>query len=97
MRAALFCLHSKNSVTSGELISEFGLAHSFLFQSDGARAARWALHAISELAHIDLQLADGAAEGIAVHAKLACCPALIAFVFLEDGQNKALFEFTHTL
>jgi hypothetical protein len=73
------------------------LPRSLLIEGDGAGAARRTFHALPELPYVDLQLGNGAAERIAVHAKLTCRPALIALVFLEHRQNEALFEFTHAL
>jgi hypothetical protein len=71
------------------------LADDFLFQGHGARAAGRALDAVAELADVNLQLGDGTAEGVAVHAQLAGGAALVAFVFLQHGQDEALLEFTH--
>ena len=71
------------------------LADDLFLQGDRAGAAGWAFDAIAELANVDLQLADGAAQGVAVHAQFARGSALVAFVFLEHGQDEALLEFTH--
>lgn len=75
------------------------LAHHFLLHGflhgHGTGAAGRALHAIAELANINLQLGDGAAEGVAMHAKFASGAALIAAIFLEHGENKALLEFAY--
>jgi hypothetical protein len=70
------------------------LADDFLFQRYRAGAAGWALYAVAELADVDLQLGDGAAERVAVHAQFAGGAALVAFVFFEDGQDETFFEFS---
>ena len=62
---------------------------------DRAGAAGWALDAVAELADVDLQFGDGAAERVAVHAEFAGGAALVAFVFLQHGQDETLLEFTH--
>ena len=80
---------------SGRQGAKFRLADDFLFQGDGAGAAGWALHAIAELADVNLQLGDGAAEGVAVHSQFAGGAALVPFIFLEHGQDETLLEFTH--
>jgi hypothetical protein len=71
------------------------LAHGLLLHRDWARAARRALGAIAQLADVNFQFADGAAEGVAVHAQFARGAALVALVFLKDGKNEALLEFAH--
>ena len=70
-------------------------ADDFLFQSDGTGAARWSLDSIPKLADIDLQFADSAAEGVTVHAEFTGGAALVAFIFLEHGEDKAFLEFPH--
>ena len=66
---------------------ESSLADDLLFQGDGAGAAGRALDAIAELADVNLQLADGAAEGVAVHAQFAGGAALVAFVLLRERSG----------
>ena len=73
-----------------------GLTDDFLLQRNGAGAARRTFHPVAKLANINLQLADGTAEGIAVHAQLARGAALISFVFLEDGEDETFFELANT-
>ena len=58
-----------------------------------ADAARRPTGTRTESPNVKMEFSDGAAEGVAMHAKLACCLALIAPVFLQHGQNKALLEF----
>ena len=70
-------------------------ADDFLFESHSARAAGRALSA-AQLADIDLQLADGAAEGVAVHAQFASGAALVALIFLQHSENEAFLEFADT-
>src|SRR5882672_7680672 len=72
-----------------------GLADDFLFHGHRASAARRALASIAELADIDLQFVDSAAQSVAVHAQFAGSAALVAFVLLQHGQDEALLEFTH--
>ena len=73
------------------------LAHRFLFHRQGPRAAGWALRAIAKLADVDFEFIDRPAEGIAMHAQLAGSPALVAFIFLENSEDKALLKFAHAL
>jgi len=73
------------------------LSDGFLFQGKRSSAARRALSPIAQLADIDLQFAQGAAERVAMHAQFACGAALIALVFLEDRQDKAFLEFPYGL
>lgn len=56
-----------------------------------------AFGAISKLPDVYFQLVDRAAQGIAVHAEFAGGAALVALVFLKDGEDKALLEFPYTL
>ena len=62
-----------------------GLTDNLFFQGDGASTAGWALDAVTQLADVNLQFADGAAESIAMHPQFASGAALVAFVFLENG------------
>jgi len=73
------------------------LAYRLLFAGDRARTAGRALHAIPQKPYIDLEFVDGAAERVAVHTQFARGAALIAFVFLEHGEDKTLLELTHAL
>jgi len=70
-------------------------ADDFFLHGDGAGAAGRALDAVAELADVDLQLGDGAAEGVAVHAQFAGGAALVAFVLLQDGQDETFFELAY--
>jgi hypothetical protein len=72
-------------------------ADDLFFQGDGASAAGWALDTVAELADVNLQFADGATQGVAVHSQFACGAALVAFVFLKNGQDKAFLELAHSL
>lgn len=72
-------------------------ANDFLFEGDGTSAAGRPFDAIAQLADIYLKLGNSAAERVAVHAKLAGSPALIAFVLLQHGENEALFKFAYSL
>jgi len=69
------------------------LADGFFLQGDGASAARRPTRSVAEEANVDFEFGESAAEGVAVHAEFAGGPALVAFVFLENGQDEALFEF----
>jgi hypothetical protein len=73
------------------------LADEFLFHADGAGAADGAFDPVAELADIDFEFGDGAAERVAVHAQFARGAALVALVFLKHGQDEAFLELTHTL
>ena len=72
------------------------LADDLLFQRDGAGAAGRALDAIAELANVNLELADRAAQGVAVHAQFAGSAALVTLVLLEHGHDEPFLEFTHS-
>lgn len=73
------------------------LAHNPLLERDRASAPGWSLHTIPQLPHIDLQLINCTAEGIAVHAQLAGGAALVSFVFLENSEDEPLLELPHAL
>jgi hypothetical protein len=73
------------------------LTHDFLFNGDRAGAANWTLDPVAQLTDVDLQFREGTTESVAMHAQLAGSAALVALVFLKDGQNKAFLEFPHTL
>ena len=73
------------------------LTRGFLFHESWPGTAWRALSAIPELSHIDFELRDGATESISVHPEFTSGAALVASVFLEDGQYKALLEFTYRL
>src|ERR1700734_1781388 len=74
-----------------------GLARRLLLQCDWTCAARWALCAIPQLANIDLQFSNGPAQSVAVHVELARGAALVAFILLQDGEDKPLLELSHAL
>ena len=56
-----------------------------------------ALVTIPKLPYINLQFADSATQGVAVHSQLAGGAALVALVFLENSQDEPFFEFPHAL
>ena len=58
-------------------------------------AARRAPRAAAQSLDVELQLGDGAAESIAVHAQLAGGLALVALIFLQHGQDESLLEFAN--
>jgi hypothetical protein len=74
-----------------------GLSRHFFLQTQWASAARRPFDAIPQLPDVNLQFRYGAAEGVAVHPQLSGCPALIAFVLLEDRQYELLLEFPYSL
>lgn len=53
--------------------------------------------AIPQLAYIQFQLSNRAAQSIAVHAELTCGFALVAAVLLQNIHDEALFELTYGL
>ena len=91
MRAAFCVLPLAANVVAPRLTSRF------LIQRHGARASRRAFGSVPELPDIDFEFIDGSAERVAMHPQLAGGAALVAFVFLQDGQDKPLLEFAHTL
>src|ERR1700731_4050212 len=72
------------------LADQFLLVHDRWFF-----ASHWATSSIAHLADIQLQLSNGPAECITMHAKFAGRFALVPTVLLQDVQDEALFEFTH--
>lgn len=74
---------------------ELLLAHHSLFERHRPSAAWWALHPVSKLPDIDLQLANRPAESIAVHSQLPGRAALVALIFLQNRQDETLFELPH--
>jgi hypothetical protein len=74
-----------------------GLSRRLLFQRDRTRAARRAFRAIPQLPNINLEFVDGPAQSVSVHVELARGTALVAFVFLQDGEDKSLLKLTHAL
>jgi hypothetical protein len=49
------------------------------------------------LPYVDLQFGNGAAESVAMHPQLTGGPALVSIVFLQHGEDEALFEFAYRL
>src|SRR5580658_7377067 len=72
-----------------------GLTRRFLFQCDWTGAARRTLGAIPELANIDFEFSNRPAQSVSVHVELARGAALVAFILLQDGEDKPLLEFSH--
>src|SRR5579859_90464 len=59
--------------------------HDLLIKRDRPGAAGRTLGSVAQLANVNLQLGDGAAESVAVHAQFAGGAALVAFIFLKNG------------
>ena len=72
------------------------LASNFLVVDAWARTPRRAPAAIAKLSNIDLQFVEGAAESVAVHAKLARGAALVPLVLLEHSRNEGALKFAHS-
>lgn len=70
------------------------LSSEFLLVGDGPGTARRTPAAIAELANVDLQFTDGAAQRVAMHPQLQGGAALIAFVLFEHRRDKPFFEFS---
>ena len=68
------------------------LTSDFFVVRQRTRGARRTFAAVAELADVNLQFINCAAEGIAVHAELPRSAALIAFVFFEHGRNETPFK-----
>ena len=60
-------------------------------------AAGRAAHAVADLRGVHVELGQGAAEGIAVHAKFFGGLALVALVLRQHFEDVALFELTNGL
>ena len=73
------------------------LANRFLIVAAEPGAPRRTFDAVAQLPHVNLQLADGAAQGITVHAEFARGPALISSVLLQHGEDKPFLEFAYGL
>ena len=70
------------------------LTSDFFVVRQRTRGARRTFTAVAELADVNLQFINRAAEGIAVHAELPRSAALISFVFFEHGRNETPLELT---
>jgi len=57
-----------------------------------AFAAGWPAHAVADLSGVHIEFGEGAAEGVAVHAKLFSGLALISLMVREHFENVALLE-----
>jgi hypothetical protein len=74
-----------------------GLTSCLFIQGHRTGAAWRTFNSIAELADVDLKLGERPAESVAVHPEFARGAALVALVFLEDGEDKTFLEFTHSL
>ncbi len=72
-------------------------ADDLLFHSDRASTTGRTFDAIAQLADVNLEFRDGAAESIAVHAEFARSAALVALVLLQNGENESLLKLAHAL
>jgi len=70
-------------------------ADRFFIVSGGTSAARRTFDPGPQLPYINLQLGDGATEGVAMHPQLARGAALVSIIFLQHSEDKALLEFPH--
>src|SRR5581483_8216968 len=68
------------------------LASSLFLQRQWSRAPRGPAGAVAKRSDVELQLGDGAAQSVTVHAQFAGSLALIAMVSLQDGQDEAPLE-----
>jgi hypothetical protein len=60
-------------------------------------ASGWAAHAVTNLRGIHVEFGEGAAKGVAVHAKLFCGFALVSLVVRKYFEDVALLELTNGL
>ena len=56
-------------------------------------AARRTAPSVPQGLGVELEFGNGAAEGVAVHAKLAGSFALVSVAVLQDRENELLLEF----
>ena len=70
-------------------------ACGFPIHRNGMSAARRPANPTTQTLRIQLQLGNGAAEGVTVHSQLACCLALVSLAVLQYGENKSFFELTN--
>jgi hypothetical protein len=68
--------------------------HLFWLFKQWTHGTRRTLEPVSDLGGIHMQLRDGPAEGVAMHAKLLGSLALVAAVGGKYLKNEALFELT---
>jgi len=73
------------------------LASYLLLVGKGSRPPWRSFAAIAELAHVNSQLADGAAESIAMHAELPGSAALVPLVIFEYRGYETAFELSDGL
>src|SRR5688572_1902504 len=69
----------------------------FFLHRQRTRAAWWPPGGGPQRAQVELELGDGAAQGVAVHSQFARRPALIAAILLQDRHDEALLKLTHRL
>src|SRR6516164_9648271 len=70
-------------------------AYESFLQGKGPFAAHRAAPGVAELAHIEFEFGQSAAESVAVHSQLSGCLALVSFVLLQYVYQETLFEFAH--
>src|ERR1019366_6508926 len=71
------------------------LTGGFPLHRDCMGAAWRPARTVAQALGIQLQLGDGTAKGVAVHAQLARGLALVSLAVLQHRENESLLEFTH--
>src|ERR1039458_5093109 len=71
------------------------LTGGFPVHRDCMGAAWRPARTVAQALGIQLQLGDGTAKGVAVHAQLARGLALVSLAVLQHRENESLLEFTH--
>ena len=82
-------LQSISELTAGEL------PRQLLFIGHGTGAAWGTLDSVTQLAHVNLELGNRAAQRVPVHSQFARRAALVALVLLQHSQDEALLELPH--
>ena len=78
---------------TGEKLAAALLARGFSFDGEGVGATRRTAPSAPQGFGVELELGNGAAEGVAVHAKLARGFALVPVAVLQHRENELLLEF----
>lgn len=84
---ALYCHRIQSKTERHEL-----LANGLPYLKYRTFTAAWTLEAAANLAGVDIQLGDGTAEGVAVHAEFLSSLALVSPVMRKHFDEIALFE-----
>src|SRR5262249_14555158 len=71
------------------------LARRFFLVDSRPGAARRAPHTVPQLAEINLQLGNRSTQSVSMHAQFPRSAALVAFIFLQNGEDELFLELAH--